>query len=494
MQQEQPSVNDPAPTAGVRGFGIPPEVQQQASPPQPVYRPAELRALQAAQQRLDIARANDRSHRHQLAASRLEFDRELRANFQTRLFPEGDLTGSPIRHLQPSSRPDTALPVRKAPSRPIQAGAVPLHPSVEAAITATLKEVDTPAWLVRLVMPLAEQRLKSRLLALARNKAVQRGRARQIHCIRADRVRRDLEVFRVLAWGAYKYLELQGQKGRAKHYTSATYFTVLETLSAITGYGTTACEQAVADLRECGLIATHRAYQDATFRRKPEVEGEPEIEFTMRAITGVWVTVLLKPEREHMRAMVLPSELPEAAPRDLLADRKAGRTAYQFRQEARELKGGESIPSQGGKSKIETILTWALPGSELGKSVKKDSPPFFSDIWNELDEIRQAVAAASAEHPQRRREVVMQAAQVIGKVFKDQNPISIKGYCRMIWRGIQGEMQQRPALQGLLDAIDRTLTFWRESRHDKRPLRAPGAYLRSVLQESGWMEREYLAS
>lgn len=487
-------MNDPAPTAGVRGFGIPPEVQRQSTPPQPGYRPAELHALQAAQQRLEIARVNDRSHRHQLAASRLEFDRELRANLQTKLFPEHDLTGSPTSHLQPSSRPDTALPARKAPPRPAQGSAVPLHSSVEAAITTTLKEVDTPAWLVRSLMPLAEKRLKSKLLEQAREKAAQGGRTRQIHCIRADRVRRDLAIFKVLAWGAFKYLDVQGQKTRAKHYTTVCYFTVLETLSAITGYGTTACEQAVADLRDCGLIATHRAYQDATFRRKPEVEGEPEVEFTMRAITGVWVTVLLKPEREHMRAMVLPSELPTAPPRDLLADRKAGRTAYQLRQEARELKGGESIPSQGGKSKIETILTWALPVSELEKSVKKDSPPFFSDLWSELDEIRQAVAAASAEHPQRRREVVMQAAQVIGRVFRDQNPVSIKGYCRMIWRGIQGEMQQRPALQGLLDAIDRTLTYRQESKNDKRPLRAPGAYLRSVLQESGWMEREYRAS
>lgn len=485
-------MTDPAPTAGANAFEAPPGVRSSVA--HRPYTDRELSALHAAQKRLDIARANDEAHRQQLADSQLQFRRELRSNIQGSLFPHHFGAGRPGNPLQAPTAPLAAPLSCDAPQRPAREGAAALHPSIEAAVNTTLKEVDTPAWFVRLLMPLAAERLTAGLLELTRATAVARGRTRKVHCVRADRLRRDLEVFRVLAWGAFRFLEAQGQKARARHFTSACYFTVLDALSPITGYGTTACEQAVADLRTCGLIATHRAYQAATFRRKAETEGQPEVEFTMQAITGVWVTVLLKPERQHMRAMVLPSELPDTPPRDLLSDRRAGRTAYQLRQEAKELKAGESIPSQGGRSRIEDILTWALPSSNLSESVKKDSLLFLDGTWNELDTIRQAVAAARAEHPQRRREVVMRAAQVIGKTLNDENAVSIKGYCRMIWRGLAGEMQQRPALQGLIDAIDRTLVFRRESQQAIRPLRAPGAFLRAALEESGWMDREYRAA
>ena len=453
---------------------------------------AERKALAAAQKTLFVSRENDLRSRTQLAESRLCFGRELRANAQSSLFQQPNLTGRPTspsdEKLQATSLPQ----VRHSPSRAAHGGKTAYHPSVEAAMTKTLKETGTPEWFTERLLPNAQQRLMNHLLEQARAKAASQGRTRQIKTVRADRLRRDMAVFKVLALGAFAYLETQGQKARAKHYTSVTYFTVLDALAAITSYGTTACEEAISDLRSSGLIATRRVYQQATFQRKPAAEGQPETSYTMQAITGVWLCVNLQPQRAHLRAMVLPSELPEESPRDLLADRKAGRTAYQLRQEAKE-KGGESFPQQVGKLIYQNILLWALPTPPLEKSVKKDSPPFFSDTWDELDKIRAAVAAAHKEHPQRRREKVMQAAQVIGKVFKDENPISIKGYCRMIWRGIQGEMQQRPALQGLLDAIDRTLTFRRESRNDKRPLNKSGAYLRSVLLESGWLEREYHA-
>lgn len=108
-----------------------------------------------------------------------------------------------------------------------------------------------------------------------------------------------------------------------------------------------------------------------------------------------------------------------------------------------------------------------------------------------MDAVRDAVYAAHAAHPQHRRELVQVAATVIGKALNDPGEISHKGYLRMIWRSLSSEAEQFPALQGFLSAVERTLVFLRESGHSGRPLRRPGAYLRTVLGESSWWEAVY---
>lgn len=440
--------------------------------------PAELHAF------LNARRENDRAIRQRLVEDeRLKFTQALRVNHQPQLLSSTPTEGS-LRPPQLKSRTNPLPSPFQAPQRPSGEGSVQ-SAVVQAAITATLRQVDTPEWYVSLVLPHAEARLAARLLEQACAKAEAAGRTLRVSIVRADRIKRDLRIYRLLALAAFAYLDASGHRRGMRHANSATYFTVLDALPAITGLASSTCEAALADLRACDLLATLRVYQGATFTTG---EGDAAKQVTMKAVTGVWACVNLQPQHPTHRPMILRSELPAAAPRDLQADRKAGRTAWQLRAE-REV--GESLPCETGSETYQDLLGWALSNFKQTPSVKSDSPTSDGWAWNEMDEVRRAVEAVRREHPQRRGEAVASAAQLIGRVLNDTNGVSHRSYCRMLWRGLEGELQQRPALAGLLDAIDRTLVYRRESGQDTRPLRAPGAYLRSVLAESGWLEREY---
>lgn len=453
--------------------------------------PAQLQAY------LSARRAEDRAIRQRLAEdAKMDFHRALRSSQQSFLLPPVPCTDpeAPQRAFEESGRARAASTpgaARVMAQRPSDAAGRDLPAVVTASITSTLRKVDTPEWFVDLALPHAEARLRTSLLEQARVKAAAQGRTLRMSVVRADRIKRNLGIYRMLALAAYAYLDATGHRRAMRHANGVTLFTVLDLLPALTGHASSTCEAALADLRHCGLIATHRVYQAATFHTG---EGEHASKVTMQAVTGVWACINLKPQHPTYRPMILRSELPTEAPRDLAADRQAGRTAWQMRQEAREGKVGESLPSQEGKETYQDLLLWALPLFNLKSCVKSDSPTSDSWAWNDMDAIRQAIYAVQQEHPRRRGAAVESAAHLIGRVLGDQNDVSVRSYCRMLWRGLKGEMQQRPALTNLLDAIDRTLVYRRESQHELRPLRAPGAYLRSVLAESGWLEREYRAA
>lgn len=457
------------------------ELPPDGMPRGPLTRPFtenERAALYAAERRRQAAAAADQRAR----AFQRELQRDEAHTFLT-LPKRLNGPGRPQLGVPPSLSPPPASPAVQPPHAG-QTAHWPdtLHHSV-AYIIATTPRPGSPEDLTKRILDVAKARLVERLSA----QASPTGRA-----VRTDRIERNLTVLRPLVLAALTLLQTRGHAPRL--FTTATYFTVLDVLPAITGLAPSTCQLALADLRACHLIATRREYQPATFYQARGEAGQiTHHAVTMNAITGVYLCVALKPERD-LRPMVLTGELPHEAPRDLAADRQVGRTAWQIRQEAREAQEvGASFSHQERKElfSAKTLLFWSLSEKEKEKSVQRDAPTFGGGAWNDLDRIRRAVLAARRERPQLRRERVEEAARMIGGVLSDLGPISLKGYCRMIWRGLRGEREQRPALMGLLDAISRTLTFRREAQGTGRPLRKPGAYLRRVLEESGWMAREY---
>lgn len=433
----------------------------------------EWQAIQAAQAELRRKREALRTEEAQ------EFRRALNANHQPKLFSLKATLGpieEPVATSQPEETPQGSLEVKERETKQKWPAAV--TEAVEEAMNHVVRP-RTPEWYAEQTLEAAREVMIEQLLVQGKTKR---------KTIRKDRLERNLKVYKLLAHAAYERLEQL--HARLDLATNMMYFTVLDLLPALSGMGHSACEQALADLRACKLIATRRDYQQASFNAEALDKETGELKskkVMMNAITGCWVNVALKPG--SVRAKIYTCEL-EANPRDLAEDRKVGRTAYQL---AKELKAGESSPYKGSSEKISCILIWTLPLEEFNQSssVVIDSLPFLNTIWNPLEDIRAAVDAAKNEHPQRRKETIERAAQTIGKWLNDQHTWSIKGYCRMLWRGIQAELKDMPALEKLLAAIERTLIFQRETEGDPKPLRRPGAYLRSLLTQTGWMDAVY---
>ncbi|WP_152544973.1 hypothetical protein [Deinococcus phoenicis] len=324
---------------------------------------------------------------------------------------------------------------------------------------------------------MAEPIMRERLLKLAQAEREAKGRQGKVY-LRADRVERNLTVLRALVEGAYTLIEARGQQ--AGHITSYTYFTVLDVLPIATGLSTASCERATSDLRACGLLATWSDWTTAEF-----LDQETGEKVSTRARTGVWVCVELKPNA-HRRAVIFPSELPRdeagrlRAARDLNADRRVGRTAWQARKEVRE-----SSSLRGREGGIQYLVQWALSSANRIDSVKRDSLTSATlASASSPQELVWSLQAVMSEHPQRRGEVIEEAAHALARLYRDTR--SVEHYCRVLWRATDAEFEGIPAFRQLEAAMLRTLVTMQEIH-----LHHPGGYLMKQLERAGWTDSVY---
>lgn len=472
-------LSEPVPPSGALG-----RVATSATPPMLISASRDLSAVErqlltAAQQRLRERQRQDREAR--------EFAQALRENHQPRLLPlrpeeipAVPLTG-PVAAPESAERGNTSSPAEQAPSRPAQPLA--LSPVVEAAVDHTLQQLPrppkpgTPEALAAQVVQLAEPIMRERLFRLVHAEREAKGKKGKTY-LRADRVERNLTVLRALVEGAYTLIEARGQQ--ARHITSYSYFTVLDVLPIATGFSTASCERATGDLRACGLLATWSDWTTAEF-----LDRETGEKVSTRARTGAWVCLELKPDI-HRRAAIFPSELPRdeagqlKAARDLNADRRTGRTAWQARKEVRE-----SSSLQSKKEGIQYLVQWALSGSNQAKSVKKDSLTSATlASANSPQELVWSLQAVMSEHPQRRGEVIEEAAHALTRIYRDTG--SVEHYCRILWRATDAEFEGIPAFRQLEAAMLRTLVTMQEVN-----LHHPGGYLMKQLERAGWIDSVY---
>ncbi|MPY68059.1 hypothetical protein F8S09_15490 [Deinococcus sp. SDU3-2] len=439
----------------------------------------------SAAERLLLAAAQQRLRERQQQAR--EFSQGLYEQYRPHMVlpcleetPSKALIG-PGMALQSVRWGKTSPPPQQAPSRP--AGVPDWSPVVERAVDQTFRQLPHPprpgtpearaAQVVQLAEPILRERLRRRM-QVEREAKGQEGKA----YLRTDRVERNLRVLGALAEAAYTLIGARGQQ--AGHITSYTYFTVLDVLPIATGLSTASCERATRDLRACGLLATWSDWTTAEFLDR--ATGE---QVRTRARTGVWVCLELRPEA-HRRARIFPSELPRdergqlQPARDLEADRRVGRTAWQARKEVRE-----SSPLQRRREGMGYLVQWALSQAECIYSVVRDSltSPHLAHTTSP-QELVWSLQAVLSEHPQRRGEVIGEAAQALTRLYRD--PGSFPHYCRMLWRASEAEFRGVPAFRQLEAAMLRTLVAMREVN-----LRRPGAYLLKQLERAGWLESVY---
>ncbi|MDP9766142.1 hypothetical protein [Deinococcus enclensis] len=294
--------------------------------------------------------------------------------------------------------------------------------------------------------------------------------------IRADRIERNLTVYSVLLEATYRLIAERGQK--AAHITSYTWFTVLDLLPIATGYSAATCERATADLRACGLIATRSDWTTTTFLNE---EGKAK---EVRAKTGVWLCVLLqpRPEQPERRAYIRRHEVP-AGPRNLDADRKAGRTAWQARKDVQS-EVRESSPCQDRTVGITALLQWSVKSEPKQISGKKDALTSQLATAETPKDLVWSLRTVMSEHPQRRAEVIEGAAAALARLFNDR--AFERHYCRILWRAVGAEFEGQAAFASLETSMCRTLDAMQEIK-----LRKPGSYLMSLLADSGWLDAVY---
>lgn len=343
-------------------------------------------------------------------------------------------------------------------------------PIIQAAVNSTITALQQAA------KPHVHQAQIESALALAEYRITTQIRPRARHRARL--------VYHALVEATYTLMH--ARQHNAQVTTSYCWFTVLDVLPLATKLSTATCERATHDLREIGLLATWSDWATAEFLNRETGEV-----FETRARTGVWVCVLLKP-REGLRARIHPAELPRddqgqlLSQRDLNADRKAGHTAHQLKQEVRE-----SITHHVGKVNIQSLLYWSLPKTNLKSLVTRDS--LTSQPMTNLAEFmvkagpRELVEVLSAlrtEVPQRRRDAVQAAGTALARVFNDQQ--SVRHYYRVLWRALQADLQGLRGLDTLQTEMRRVLIDMKEL-----PIAHPGALLTSRLKESDWWNAVY---
>lgn len=428
------------------------------------------------------------------------FDAALRSCEQPPLLDHPRAAGQAITPAQ-KSRQEAARPITprgrfEGPSRPSGAATIPL--SLEAAID-------------RLRPPRPGSPAALALEAAERARPIIEGAVR-----RKDARAVLLRVLRALYEAAYTLIEARGQSKLA---TAYTFFTVLDLLPAVTGLSSDQCERATRRLQDLGLIhkttggmptgqvrivrdkagqeRSRKTYRGGTWTTTPFTHPETGEKHHVPVCAGTWIDVLLRPA-PGLSARVRLHELPEC-PRDLTADRQAGRTAWQM---LKDVKVRESFTSQGGKFEIALLLTWALPKDSFSNLVTAvDTRTFLGDSdWGQSTPSLAALATAAtpeelvyslstivSDHPQHRREAIQAAGKALARIFRDEQ--SIRHYYRVLWRATAAEFQGLPAYAQLQAAMTRTLVSMREL-----PLQRPGAYLLSLLREAGWVESVYRAA
>jgi len=316
---------------------------------------------------------------------------------------------------------------------------------------------------------------------------------------RRDARHNALTVFRVLTQAAYTLIESRGQLA---HATTYTFFTVLDLLPVVTGLSSDQCERATRKLQDLGLIhKTSGGIPVQTSVLAPEGPIKPSRQYrggswtttifldpttgeqrNAHVCAGTWVAVLLRPASGRT-ARVISHELPPC-PRDLTADRKAGRTAWQAQQEVKG-KVRESRLLTGDQFDITSLLNWSLPKKESSKllGIKDSRTSLFADATTP-QELVWSLSRIVSIHPQARREAVQEGAARLVQLLAD--PGWERHYYRLLWRATEAEFQGLPAYTQLAHALERTLIAANELH-----LARPGAWLTRQLRDCGWLDAVY---
>lgn len=435
------------------------------SPPPRAFTPEEVLLRQHGQQQLIQKRLNAQTLSQQAAPG---FRAALRSNVQPRLLPE-----RPVR-------PEPEQPTRHFGSSPRFVAEAALPASIDAALDRIRRpRPGTPAAraveAVERARPFVEARIKRR-----------------------DARYNALMVLRALMQAAYTLIEQRGQS--QEHTTTYTFFTVLDLLPVVTRLSSDQCERATRKLQEIGLIHKSsgaiplggqertaesggpRMYRGGTWTTTSFLDAETGKYTEVRACAGTWVAVLLRPA-PGLTARVIAHELP-ACPRDLTADRKRGRTAWQLHQEARQ-EVRESLLLTGDRFEVSSLLTWSLPEREDIKSLGTfDSrTSLFADAATP-QELVWSLSRIVSTHPQHRREAVQEGAARLVCLLDDAG--WERHYYRILWRATEAEFRGMPAYAQLAHALERTLVASRELH-----LARPGAWLNRQLTDCGWMSAVY---
>jgi len=304
-------------------------------------------------------------------------------------------------------------------------------------------------------------------------------------------------VLLALLQAAYTMIHQQGQNH--VHTTSYTFFTVLELLPVVTGLSSDQCERATRRLQTLGLIhkssgaipvpghqngpgGRARAYTGGTWMPTTFMDAETGQATQVTACAGTWIAVLLRP-LPGRKARVIAHELPPC-PRDLSADRLAGRTAWRICKEAgTEVR--ESISPTRDNMNVAPMLVWSLPQLkvDMGLDIQDSRTSMFSDAKTP-QELVWSLSRIVAAHPRHRRAVIQEGTVRLVTLLNDTG--WEKHYYRILWRATEAEFSGLRAYNQLAYALERTLIAERELS-----LRRPGAWLTQQLRHTGWLDAVY---
>ena len=318
---------------------------------------------------------------------------------------------------------------------------------------------------------------------------------------RRDARHNALMVYRALAQAAYTLIEHRSQ---LEHATTYTYFSVLDLLPLVTGLSSDQCERATHKLQDMGLIhktsggipitekepandstgsvRRQRRYRGDTWTTTTFLDAQTGEQKEAHVCAGTWVAVLLRPAGGRV-ARVISHELPPC-PRDLTADRKVGRTAWQALQETKK-EVRDSRLLTGDQFDSTLLLEWSLPKKENSKllGIIDSRTSLFSDAATPQDLVWSLSRIVSV-HPQGRREAVQEGAVRLVTLLND--PGWERHYYRILWRATEAEFRGQPAYSQLAHALERTLIAVKELT-----LARPGAWLTRQLCDCGWMDAVY---
>lgn len=146
--------------------------------------------------------------------------------------------------------------------------------------------------------------------------------------------------------------------------------------------------------------------------------------------------------------------------RDLDADRKAGKTAYQTLQQSDNLSESEWY---------QVLLNWCVSPGSTG-----NIPLEVSDCCTALKTVQHvadALPLVAQAHPSKRAALVDVLGAALARLLRDEH--SHRWYCGLIWEAWRAERELRPGLAALGDRLRRL----ESDRHEWDGLRNPGALL-----------------
>lgn len=295
-------------------------------------------------------------------------------------------------------------------------------------------------------------------------RAVQAARER-IETLRRGRWRRATLVYRALVLAGFTLLE---RRGTLTDPDAVTFFTVVDVIPLCTGLSRDTVERGMHDLRAIDLISTLRVYDRVAFR---DQQGGVS---ARTGCQGVYVSVVLRPAPGR-RALIRPEELPPGRPRDLQADRDAGRTAWQLMQ----ANVRQSPPAAEEEMDIAPMLLWSLPQPPQNLGVVDYRTPTPARRGGP-DAIWSLTGLMSVATPKRPAAIAQHAAG-LAALLRDgpYEPV----YRRLLRRAVDAEYRGVAAIGTLQHTLARVGEAMREG-----VARRPGALLRALLRREGWLD------